>query len=203
MLLTFTGQLLQIQQGDDEQSTVYATIEVMTQSDLNLPLVKPEAKLRALRLISQELGSTLQLNEVLERIFNSLFEIFPRAERGFVLLKVPGSDTLLPELIRCRNGSETESRLVRRSSRESSRVVKPFFARTWLKITRESKSFGKQNPLAHVWPLLDQDRKPVGIMQIDTRAVGDDSYRMIWTFWSRSPTRSALRFRTLSCTRCW
>ncbi len=65
-----------------------------------MPLVKPEAKLRALRLISQELGSTLLLNEVLERIFNSLFEIFPRAERGFVLLKVPGSDTLMPELIR-------------------------------------------------------------------------------------------------------
>ena len=49
-------------------------------------MVKPEVKFRALRLIGQELGGTLNLSEVLERIFNSLFEIFPRAERGFVLL---------------------------------------------------------------------------------------------------------------------
>ena len=52
-------------------------------------MVKPEAKFRALRLIGQELGGTLVLSEVLDRIFNSLFEIFPRAERGFVLLKDP------------------------------------------------------------------------------------------------------------------
>ena len=44
-----------------------------------------------MRLISQELGRTLILSEVLDRIFNSLFEIFPRAERGFVLLKAPTS----------------------------------------------------------------------------------------------------------------
>ena len=34
-------------------------------------------KFRALRLIGQELGGTLVLSEVLERIFNSLFELSP------------------------------------------------------------------------------------------------------------------------------
>ena len=64
-------------EGDDEQSTVYAAIDVLNQSDRHFPLIKPEAKFRALRLIGQELGGTLVLSEVLDRIFNSLFEIFP------------------------------------------------------------------------------------------------------------------------------
>ena len=76
MLLNFSSRLVQIEEGD-EQSTVFAAIDVLNQSDKNFPMVKPEAKFRALRLIGQELGGTLVLTEVLERIFNSLFEIFP------------------------------------------------------------------------------------------------------------------------------
>jgi len=109
--LTFNSRVVQIEEGDDEQSTVYAAIDVLNQSDRNFPLVKPEAKFRALRLISQELGGTLVLSEVLDRIFNSLFEIFPRAERGFVLLKDPGSEALLPEIIRSRTGPAGELKI--------------------------------------------------------------------------------------------
>ena len=95
---------------DDEQSTVYAAIDVVNQSSSkNLPLVKPEVKLRALRLISQELGGTLVLTEVLDRIFNSLFEIFPRAERGFVLLQGAGrARPSCPRSIRSRTGPPGE-----------------------------------------------------------------------------------------------
>src|SRR5262249_30862702 len=86
VLLSLNSRAVQISDADDEQSTVYAAIDVVGSSGSHLPLVKPEAKLRALQLISQELGGSLVLNELLERIFNSLFEIFPRAERGFVLV---------------------------------------------------------------------------------------------------------------------
>ena len=79
LVLSFSSKLVQIEDGDD-QSTVFAAIDVLNQSDRHFPMVKPEVKFRALRLIGQELGGTLNLSEVLERIFNSLFEIFPRAE---------------------------------------------------------------------------------------------------------------------------
>src|ERR1017187_980569 len=94
LLLCFNSYVVQIEEGD-EQSTVYAAIDILNQSDKQYPMVKPEAKFRALRLIGQELGGTLVLSEVLDRIFNSLFEIFPRAERGFVLLQDPTSGALL------------------------------------------------------------------------------------------------------------
>ena len=77
-------------------------------SSKNFPVVRPEVKLRALRLISQELGGTLVLSELLDRIFNSLFELFPRAERGFVLVRDPASQTLVPEAIRSRTGPPGE-----------------------------------------------------------------------------------------------
>ena len=109
--LTFNKHVVEIEEGDDEQSTVYAAIDVLNQSDRHFPLIKPEAKFRALRLIGQELGGTLVLSEVLDRIFNSLFEIFPRAERGFVLLKDPHSGALLPEIIRSRSGPAGELKI--------------------------------------------------------------------------------------------
>jgi sigma-B regulation protein RsbU (phosphoserine phosphatase) len=71
--LTFSRHVVEIEDGDNEQSTVYAAIDVLNQSDRHFPLIKPEAKFRALRLIGQELGGTLVLSEVLDRIFNSLF----------------------------------------------------------------------------------------------------------------------------------
>ena len=50
VLLNFSSRLVQIEEGDD-QSTVFAAIDVLSQSDKHFPMVKPEAKFRALRLI--------------------------------------------------------------------------------------------------------------------------------------------------------
>ena len=135
-----------------------------------LPLVKPEAKFRALRLIGQELGGTLVLSEVLDRIFNSLFEIFPRAERGFVLLKDPVSESLLPEIVRSRTGPAGELKI---SKSVLNRVLKGGQAILCQDLAQEFPES------ASVWdckirslmcvPLFDQHRQAVGIMQLDTR----------------------------------
>ena len=170
LLLSFSSRFVQIQDGDEEQSTVYAAIDLLNQSDKFLPLVKPEAKLRALRLISQELGSTLALNEMLDRIFNSLFEIFPRAERGFVLVREPGSDTLVPEVIRSRTGPAGElsisKTILNRVLNDGQAILSKDLAKEFPE--SESVSESQIRSLMCV-PLMGQDRKPVGIMQIDTR----------------------------------
>jgi sigma-B regulation protein RsbU (phosphoserine phosphatase) len=170
LLLNFSSRVVQIQDGDEEQSTIYATIDLLNQSDRNLPLVRPEAKLRALRLISQELGGTLVLNEVLDRIFNSLFEIFPRAERGFVLVREPGSDTLVPEVIRSRTGPAGEltisKTILNRVLNDGQAILSKDLPKEFPE--SESVSDSQIRSLMCV-PLLDQDRKPIGIMQIDTR----------------------------------
>ena len=50
--------------------------------------MNPEAKLKALIEIGQNMGA-LGLTQVLPRLLESLFKIFPQADRGFVLLKDP------------------------------------------------------------------------------------------------------------------
>jgi phosphoserine phosphatase RsbU/P len=169
LLLNFTSRVVQIEEGD-EQSTVFAAIDVLNQSDKHFPMVKPEAKFRALRLIGQELGGTLVLSEVLERIFNSLFEIFPRAERGFVLLKDGASGALLPQIIRSRTGPAGELKI---SKTVLNRVMNAGQAILSKDLAEEfpdsaSVSDSKIRSLMCV-PLFDEERKAVGIMQIDTR----------------------------------
>ncbi len=171
LLLTFSSRLVSIQDGDEEQSTVYAAIDVVNQSSSkNFPVVRPEVKLRALRLISQELGGTLVLSELLDRIFTSLFELFPRAERGFVLVRDPASQTLVPEAIRSRTGPPGELTI---SKTVLSRVLddgQAILSKDLAKEFPESQSVSESEIRSLMCvPLLDQDRKPVGIMQIDTR----------------------------------
>ena len=168
--LTFSSRIVQIEDAEDDQSTVYAAIDILNQSDRHFPLVKPEAKFRALRLISQELGGTLVLGEVLDRIFNSLFAIFPRAERGFVLLKDPANNTLLPEIIRSRTGPAGELKI---SKTVLNRVLNGGQAILCKDLAQEfpesaSISDSKIRSLMCV-PLFDSERNTVGVMQIDTR----------------------------------
>jgi phosphoserine phosphatase RsbU/P len=168
--VTFNKHVVEIEEGDDEQSTVYAAIDVLNQSDRHFPLIKPEAKFRALRLIGQELGGTLVLSEVLDRIFNSLFEIFPRAERGFVLLKDAGTGALLPEIIRSRSGPAGELKI---SKTVLNRVLEAGQAILCKDLSEEfpdsaSVSDSKIRSLMCV-PLFDTERKSIGIVQIDTR----------------------------------
>ncbi|MFM8633951.1 MAG: SpoIIE family protein phosphatase [Planctomycetia bacterium] len=57
--------------------------------------LKSEAQLRAVVGLHRALGSSLSLDEVLPRMLDGLFGIFPQAERGFVLLSDPKSKRLV------------------------------------------------------------------------------------------------------------
>ncbi len=110
------------------------------------------------------------LSEVLDRIFNSLFEIFPRAERGFVLLKDAVSGGLLPEIIRSRSGPAGELKI---SKTVLNRVLEGGQAILCKDLAEEfpdsaSVSDSKIRSLMCV-PLFDTERKSIGIVQIDTR----------------------------------
>jgi serine phosphatase RsbU (regulator of sigma subunit) len=78
--------------------------------------VKPEAKLRAVLEISRNLSNTLDLKEVLPKILESLFLIFPQAGRGFILLRDADTGQLVPGATRHRgspkNGTLSVSRTV-------------------------------------------------------------------------------------------
>ncbi len=65
-----------------------------------------EAKLRALIGINRAIGSSLSLDEVLPRLLDGLLTVFPRAERGFVLLVDPPSGRLVLRARRLKGKTE-------------------------------------------------------------------------------------------------
>lgn len=67
-----------------EDSTLH-TLDA-SRSDLMASQVKPEVKLKAILEISRNLSSTLKLDSVAPKILDSLLELFPQAERGFLVL---------------------------------------------------------------------------------------------------------------------
>lgn len=168
--ILYKSQAVQIQDGDEDQSTVFAAIDMTTPSDRICPVIKPEEKLRALQQISQVFGSTLVLGELLEKVLASLFEIFPRAERGFVLLENRERGVLAPEAIRTRSGPAGDPAI---SKSILQRVLKDGQAILCKDVmaefpNSESVTDSRIRSLMCA-PILDQKQRPVGILQIDTR----------------------------------
>ena len=72
-------------------------------------IVRPEAKLRAVMEISQNLARSLKTEEVLPKILESLFKIFPQADRGFIVLKDPATGALQVKSQRMRREDQADS----------------------------------------------------------------------------------------------
>jgi len=135
--------------------------------------VDPSVKLKAILEISQALGRELQVESVLPKMLVTLFNIFPQAEQGFVLLKDQESNRLKVKASRTRGGAEAETVAV------SMTVVRHVLQ------TRESilsgnvsddSRFKKSTALSKMRitsmmcaPLLTQDDEGLGVIQIVTR----------------------------------
>ena len=71
---------------DDESSKILGSIDMASSSRV-LNKARSEERLLAILDISRDIGNTLHLRELLEKVLGSLFKIFPQAERGFILLR--------------------------------------------------------------------------------------------------------------------
>jgi serine phosphatase RsbU (regulator of sigma subunit) len=76
-----------------------AVLSSLAVSSRPRPEIAPEAKLRAVLEITDALGTTLALEKVLPRILESLFTLFPKATRGFILLRDQATGQLVPKAV--------------------------------------------------------------------------------------------------------
>jgi serine phosphatase RsbU (regulator of sigma subunit) len=76
-------------EGSTDSSSIITSLDVKGRNPRIT--IRPEAKLRAILEISENLARALKPEEVLPKILESLFKIFPQADRGFIVLKeMPG-----------------------------------------------------------------------------------------------------------------
>jgi signal transduction histidine kinase len=136
--------------------------------------IHPQEKLRALLEISRDLGGTSDLQEVLGRTLDALFRIFPQAERGLVLLKKDGAGSPSPRAVKVRGDD--------RGRMTINRTIFDFVINMGQAVLSEDGGadarFGKSRTLDDAQvrtlmcvPLMDHQRQPIGIIQLDTREV--------------------------------
>ncbi len=92
---------------DSSASSILSKLSI-TSNGSERVVADPEAKLHAVLEISKSLGQALELDVVLTRMLDGLFDIFTQAEEGFVLLREDENTNPLIRATRIRN--ETSDR---------------------------------------------------------------------------------------------
>jgi serine phosphatase RsbU (regulator of sigma subunit)/pSer/pThr/pTyr-binding forkhead associated (FHA) protein len=151
-----------------DSSSIITSLDVTNRSPRIT--VRPEAKLRAVMEISQNLARALKLEEVLPKILESLFKIFPQADRGFIVLKDPHSGQLQVQSLRMRRESQGDSaRLSMTILREAMNKARAILS------ADAGKDFALSESVANLRirsvmcaPLVAQAGQALGAIQIDT-----------------------------------
>jgi len=81
-------------------------------------LMAMSKRLQLIYDVGRVISSTLDEGELLELIMEKLFDVFPQAERGFIMLYDAEENQLLPEVARTRSGEPTEIAVSRTLIRE-------------------------------------------------------------------------------------
>ena len=90
-----------VNEGESQDSPQLHTLDASRSSAL-ASLVKPEIKLKAILEIARNLSTELKIDAVAPKILDSLMELFPQAERLFLVLVDPETKRLVRKAFRYR-----------------------------------------------------------------------------------------------------
>jgi sigma-B regulation protein RsbU (phosphoserine phosphatase) len=156
------------------------SVEASVSNSSHVFLDQPNEKLRALIDISNNLSKTLELDPLLPKIVDSLFQLFKQADRGFIILreqvteKEKTIDRLIPKVIKTRRAQdETSASYSRAIVRECLKTVQALLSDD----ASQDKRFNMSQSIADFRirsvmcaPLWNQeDNKAFGVIQVDTQ----------------------------------
>ena len=159
-----------LEDSSSESSSIITSLDVTNRSPRIA--VRPEAKLRAVMEISQNLARALKIEEVLPKILESLFKIFPQADRGFVVLKDPITGAFSVHALRTRREEQAESaRLsmtILREGMDKARAILSADAATDQRFALSDSVTNLKIRSVMCAPLVTQAGESLGAIQIDT-----------------------------------
>ncbi|MGH7128372.1 MAG: SpoIIE family protein phosphatase, partial [Planctomycetaceae bacterium] len=160
-----------IASGDRDSATIMGEVE--NPSGFGILDVRPEAKLKGIIEIARSLAGTVDLKDLLPRVLDTLFHIFPHADRGCVLLRHPESGEMVAAAQKHRRSDEDES--VRISRTVLSKVLEAKSGILSADAAEDSR-FSAAESISNLSirsimcvPLLDLDGEPMGVINIDTQ----------------------------------
>ncbi len=154
-------------------SSIMATLDVGrgTESFWNSS-AKPEAQLKAMVEISNNLGSMFSVKEILPKILDSLFKIFVQADRGFVIMRPKPDAPLAPVAAKARHEDEQISmrisRTIVRQAIENKKAILSADAATDERFSEAQSIADFQIRSMICAPMISSDGDPLGVIQIDT-----------------------------------
>ena len=174
--MTFDGTNFGIMMVDDESDDTEqlsnARVEYRSSADGLKMSATPEAKLEALMAINSNLTNALALDDVLPKVLESLFTVFPSADRGFVVMK-NNRDEMIPRWVKTRKkNDETEtvriSRTILKTVIDSGEAILSLDAADDARFDSSESIADFSIRSIMCAPLCDGEGKPFGVLQIDS-----------------------------------
>lgn len=135
--------------------------------------VQPEAKLKAVLEITRSLAGTVDVKAICPKILDTLFGIFPQADRGCILLKDDDTGKLVPRAMKHRRQDEDASvklsrTILNKVLNEKTGILSADAANDSQFSASESISSLSIHSMMCV-PMLGLDGEPMGVINIDTQ----------------------------------
>ena len=152
-------------------SKVMTKIEVSDTARMRLD-TNPITKLKAVLEITRSLGKSLSIDDVLPKVLDSLFTIFPQADRGFIVLAEGDEGRLIPKAVKFRRPNEDDeiriSRTIVDEVMSSKEAILSADAATdsRFQMSQSVADFRIRSMMCA--PLLDSEGNAQGVIQIDT-----------------------------------
>jgi serine phosphatase RsbU (regulator of sigma subunit)/pSer/pThr/pTyr-binding forkhead associated (FHA) protein len=175
------GEVMIINEGDNQDSAQLHTLDASRSSAL-ASLVKPEVKLKAILEITRNLSSELKIDAVAPKILDSLMELFPQAERLFLVLVDPETKRLVRKAFKYRPARKSHFSTVVPADEIpmsiSRSIVNHVLGQRKAVLSQDASSDQNLPTSASIAdlkirsvmcvPLLTPDREALGIIQLDT-----------------------------------
>jgi phosphoserine phosphatase RsbU/P len=134
--------------------------------------VRPEAKLKAVLEISRSLAGTTDLDALLPKILDTLFNVFPHADRGCILFQQEDGK-MVPKAIKHRRENEDSSVKISRTILKT--VLEQKTGVLSADATQDAR-FEASESISNLTirsmmcvPMLSLDGEPMGVINIDTQ----------------------------------
>jgi len=166
---------LRPEEPEGEEGETSSTVETRLGAQISSHLLlesQPAEKIKALLDISTNLAKTLELDALLPKIADSLFQIFRQADRCFLILR-EDSGKLVPKLVKTRRPfGESNARFSRSIVQQCLETAEAFLSED----ASSDSRFGLSQSIADFRirsvmcaPLLHADGKSFGVIQLDTQ----------------------------------
>lgn len=154
-----------------DSSKIVSQVELSSAKTLKDSAGDLKEKLKALSAITLSLSTAWEQDEILQRVLDTLFELFSDSDRGFVVL-VDKAGEIKPHQMKTRRPQDTErvriSQTIIRSVLESKQAVLSADAANDERFDLSQSVVDFRIRSLMCAPLIDADDHPIGAIQLDT-----------------------------------